>query len=87
MDGPDPLQARILPFRLHRYERWRAEAWEPMREAIPTARERIRRILYAGVGRPWEPSFPFRTCHVGRDEPASHHVREPTPATETIDDT
>jgi hypothetical protein len=45
MDGPDPLQARILPFRLHRYERWRGEAWEPMREAIPTAGERIRRML------------------------------------------
>ena len=49
-DGPDPLQARILPFRLHRYERWGGHGWEPMGEATPTAGDRIRRMRESGVG-------------------------------------
>jgi hypothetical protein len=28
MDGPNPLTARLIPFRVRRYERWDGARWE-----------------------------------------------------------
>lgn len=44
MDGPDPLQARLVPFRLRRYERWNGRAWEAVREGPLAPGERIRSV-------------------------------------------
>jgi hypothetical protein len=42
LDGPDPSRARIIPFRLRRYERWARGSWEEVRLGSPAAGERIR---------------------------------------------
>jgi hypothetical protein len=42
MDGPDPLRARIIPFRLRRYERWARGFWEEVDFGSPAGGERIR---------------------------------------------
>lgn len=42
MDGPDPLTARIIPFRLRRYERWAGQSWTAVDLGAPAAGERIR---------------------------------------------
>ncbi len=44
MDGPDPLRARLVPFRLRRYERWNGRAWEAVREGPLAPGERIRSV-------------------------------------------
>jgi murein DD-endopeptidase MepM/ murein hydrolase activator NlpD len=42
MDGPNPLAARIIPFRVSRYERWDGAAWEPVQASPLRKRDRVR---------------------------------------------
>lgn len=42
MDGPDPLQAKGLPCRFRRYERFRDGVWKEMFDSIPEALEPLR---------------------------------------------
>jgi murein DD-endopeptidase MepM/ murein hydrolase activator NlpD len=43
MDGPDFRSARVVPFRVDRYERWLDRRWVPMHgEPLPRRRGRIR---------------------------------------------
>jgi murein DD-endopeptidase MepM/ murein hydrolase activator NlpD len=43
MDGPNFRSARIVPFRVDRYERWLDRRWVPMHsEPLPRRRGRIR---------------------------------------------
>ncbi len=42
IDGPDPLMARNVPFRVRRYERWARGSWEEVSLGSPAPGERIR---------------------------------------------
>jgi hypothetical protein len=41
MDGPNPLTARVISFRLRGYERWAGGSWEAVDLGVPAAGERI----------------------------------------------
>lgn len=42
LDGPDPLTAQRLPFRVRAYDRWTGNAWERVEHGVLRAGERVR---------------------------------------------